>query len=118
MKNSLEKRILIFSLLALTLTIAVNTGFNVESFRRSYRDAVLQRAKAFASALKNQVEAVVLLGLPLEEIEGLAERCQDIVQNDQEISYCLIENSSGRVLYHSRDYPANQRSRLCRQPFT
>jgi hypothetical protein len=101
MKNSLERRILIFSLLALTLTIAVNTGFNVESFRRSYRDGILQRAQTFATALKAQVEAVINLGLPLEEIDGISERCQEIVLNDPEISYCLIENSSGTVLYHS-----------------
>lgn len=106
MKNSLERRILIFSLLALTLTVAVNTGFNVESFRRSYRDSILQRAQTFTTALKSQVEAVVNLGLPLEEIDGISERCQEIVQNDPEISYCLIENSSGIVLYHSDgDYP-------------
>ncbi len=106
MKNSLERRILIFSLLALTLTIAVNTGFNVESFRRSYRDGILQRAQTFTTALKSQVEAVVNLGLPLDEIDGISERCQEIVQNDPEISYCLIENSSGTVLYHSdTDYP-------------
>ncbi len=106
MKNSLERRILIFSLLALTLTIAVNTGFNVESFRRSYRDGILQRAQTFALALKSQLEAVVNLGLPLKEIDGIAERCQEIVQNDPEIAYCLIESSSGIVLYHSdTEYP-------------
>lgn len=106
MKNSLERRILIFSLLALTLTIAVNTGFNVESFRRSYRDGILQRAQTFATALKTQLEAVVNLGLPLKEIDGISERCQEIVQNDPEIAYCLIENSSGTVLYHSNtEYP-------------
>jgi PAS domain S-box-containing protein len=105
MKNSLERRILIFSLLALTLTIAVNTGFNVESFRRSYRDSILQRGQAFATVLKSQVEAVINLGLPLEEIDGISERCQEIVQNDPEISYCLIENSAGSILYHSQDYP-------------
>jgi PAS domain S-box-containing protein len=105
MKNSLERRILIFSLLALTLTIAVNTGFNVESFRRSYRDGILQRAQTFATALKSQVEAVVLLGLPLEEIDGISERCQDIVNNDHEISYCLIEDTSGIILYHTEEYP-------------
>ena len=80
MKNSLERRILIFSLLALTLTIAVNTGFNVESFRRTYRDGILQRAQTFSTALKSQLEAVVNLGLPLEEIDGITERCQDIVK--------------------------------------
>jgi len=106
MKNSLERRILIFSLLALTLTIAVNTGFNVESFRRAYRDGILQRAHTFAAALKNQIEAVVNLGLPLDEIDGISERCQEIVVNDPEISYCLIEDSSGVVLYHSQtNYP-------------
>ncbi len=78
MKNSLERRILIFSLLALTLTIAVNTGFNVESFRRSYRDGILQRAQTFTAALKSQVEAVVNLGLPLDEIDGISERCQEL----------------------------------------
>ncbi len=101
MKNSLERRILVFSLLVLTLAIAVNTGFNVESFRRSYRDSILQRAQTFATALKSQVEAVVNLGLPLDEIDGISDRCQDIVQNDPDISYCLIENSSGSLLYHS-----------------
>ncbi|TNF50625.1 MAG: PAS domain S-box protein [Deltaproteobacteria bacterium] len=105
MKKSLERRILIFSLLALTLTIAVNTGFNVESFRRSYRDGILQRAQTFSVALKNQVEAVVLLGLPLDEIDGVSERCQEIVNNDHEISYCLIEDYSGTILYHNREHP-------------
>ena len=110
MKNSLERRILVFSLLALTLTIAVNTGFNVESFRRTYRDSILQRAQTFTTALKNQLEAVVNLGLPLDEIDGIAQRCQEIVSNDPEISYCLIENSGGTVLYHSDDnYPETAR---------
>ncbi len=106
MKSSLERRILIFSLLALTLTIAVNTGFNVESFRRTYRDSILQRAQTFTAALKTQIEAVVNLGLPLDEIDGISERCQEIVLNDPEIAYCLIEDSSGNVLYHSdTNYP-------------
>lgn len=106
MKTSLERRILIFSLLALTLTVAINTLFNVESFRRSYRNGILQRSETFAAALKAQVEAVVNLGLPLAEIAGISERCQDIVVNDPEISYCLIEGSSGDVLYHSLgEYP-------------
>ena len=105
MKNSLERRILIFSLLALTLTIAVNTGFNVESFRRSYRDGILHRAHTFATALKSQVEAVILLGLPLDEIDGISERCQEIVNNDHQISYCLVEDSSGIILYHNHEHP-------------
>ena len=101
MKSSLERRILLFTFLALTLALSVNTWFNVDSFRRSYRDGVLQRAQTFALALKGQIESVVSLGLPLDEIDGISVRCQEIVGNDPEISYCMVEDSAGQVLYHS-----------------
>jgi PAS domain S-box-containing protein len=101
MKGTLGKRLLLLSLLALVLTIAVSTGFSVESFRRQYRDGILRRCSALATALKTQVEGVLALGLPLAQIEGLAERCQAIVSNDPEISYCLIEGPGGTILYRS-----------------
>ncbi len=108
MKNSLERRILIFSLLALILTVAVNTGVNVDSFRRSYRDGILQRAETFAKAIKNQVESVVNLGLPLNEISGIDEICQETVSKDPNISYCLVEDPTGVALYHNKSgYPNN-----------
>ena len=101
MKNSLERRILTFSLLALIFTVAINTGFNVDTFRRSYRDGILQRAQTFAEALKGQIEAVINLGLPIDEINGISEICQETVAKDPEISYCLVETSSGVPLYYS-----------------
>jgi len=108
MKNSLERRILIFSLLALVLTVAINTAVNVDSFRRSYRDGILQRAETFATALKNQVEAVVNLGLPLDDITGISKVCEETVQKDPEISYCLVEDSAGIPLYfNATGYPEN-----------
>jgi len=106
MKNSLERRILTFSLLALILTVAINTGLNVDTFRRSYRDGILQRAQTFAEALKTQIEAVINLGLPIDEISGISEACQETVAKDPEISYCLVETSSGTPLYYSdTEYP-------------
>ncbi len=108
MKSSLERRILIFSLLALILTVAVNTGVNVDSFRRSYRDGILQRAETFAKAIKTQIESVVNLGLPLVEISGIDEICEETVSKDPNISYCLVEDSAGLALYHNKSgYPNN-----------
>ena len=106
MKNSLERRLLTFSLLALILTVAVNTLFNVDTFRRSYRDGILQRAQTFAEALKVQIEAVINLGLPIDEISGISEICQETVARDPEISYCLVETSAGKPLYYNESgYP-------------
>ena len=106
MKLSLQKRILLFSLVVLTLTIAGNTWFSMDSFRRSYRDGVLRRCETLAGGLSRQIKVVLDLGLSLREIDGLSDKCQSVVDNDPEIAYCLIEDDSGNLLYHSESpYP-------------
>jgi PAS domain S-box-containing protein len=99
MKGTLERRLLLLCFLALVATIAINTGFSVESFRQQYREGVLRRCQALAAGLKSQVEKVLGLGLPLGEIEGLSERCLAISGNDPELAYCLIESSDGTILF-------------------
>jgi PAS domain S-box-containing protein len=101
MKLSLQKRILLFSLLVLTLTIAGNTWFSVDSFRRNYRDGILRRCETLAGGLARQIKVVLDLGLSLGEINGLSERCQTVVDNDPEIAYCLIEDDAGKLLFHN-----------------
>jgi len=112
MKGTLEKRLLLLCFFALAITIAVNTGFSVESFRRQYREGILRRSNTLATSLKTQVERILALGIPLGQIEGLSERCQTVTNNDPEISYCLIEDARGTVLYRSTTLlfePANSR---------
>ncbi|HBB18541.1 MAG TPA: PAS domain-containing sensor histidine kinase [Syntrophus sp. (in: bacteria)] len=99
MKSALEKRILIFALVVLTLTIAVNTGFNIESYRRDYRDGIILRCQSLGKGLDRSIEKVLALGLPLTEMEGINARCQEIVKSDPEITYCLVEAAQGGLLY-------------------
>jgi len=73
--------------------------FSIESFRRQYAKD-LRRSNILATALKSQVEAVLGWAAP-DPDRGLAERCQAIVSNDPEISYCLIEEPGGTILYRS-----------------
>jgi PAS domain S-box-containing protein len=101
MKSSLERKILVFAFLVLTLTILVNTGLNIEVFRRDYRDSIVLRCQSLAAGLKGAVEGVLALGLPLAGIEGIDGQCQQLVANDPEIVYCLIEDSTGTPLYSS-----------------
>jgi len=101
MKSSLERKILVFAFLVLTLTILVNTGLNIEVFRRDYRDSIVLRCQSLAAGLKGAVEGVLALGLPLAGIEGIDGQCQQLVATDPEIVYCLIEDSTGTPLYSS-----------------
>jgi PAS domain S-box-containing protein len=101
MKATLEKRILIFAFLLLTLAIAVNTGLHIEGFRRDYRDGIILRSQSLASGLRMSIENVLALGIPLTEMEGVNVRCQEIVRTDPEIIYALIEDPTGIILYSS-----------------
>lgn len=101
MKATLEKRILIFAFLLLTLAIAVNTGLHIEGFRRDYRDGIILRCQSLASGLRMSIENVLALGIPLADMDGINIRCQEIVRTDPEISYTLIEDADGTPLYSS-----------------
>jgi PAS domain S-box-containing protein len=101
MKSTLEKRILIFAFLTITLTITVNTFLNIESFRRDYRDGILLRSKSLAEGLKMSMEDVLALGLELRDLSGISERCKTIVATDPEIAYCLVEDMLGEPLFAS-----------------
>ncbi|MBE0597243.1 MAG: PAS domain S-box protein [Desulfuromonadales bacterium] len=104
MKNTLEKRILIFAFLALTVTIAVNTAFNIENFRRNYRDGILLRSDSLAAGVKSSVEKSLQQGGELVGLVDLAGHCQQIVSHDPELAYCLIEDGMGRGLF-ANDLP-------------
>lgn len=101
MKSTLEKRILLFAFITLTLTITVNTVLNIEGFRRDYRDGIILRSQGLAEGLKMSIENVLALGLDLVGIDGISERCVAIVETDPEISYCVVEDSVGTPLYAS-----------------
>lgn len=105
MKGTLEKRLLLLCFVALTLTIIVNTAFSVESFHHQYREGILRRCNIVATSLKAQIERVLALGLPLNQIDGLAERCELVTANDPEISYCIVEDARGTDLHHNQNLP-------------
>ncbi|PLX78000.1 MAG: PAS domain-containing sensor histidine kinase [Desulfuromonas sp.] len=101
MTRTLEKRIVIFTLLSLTIVVIVNTAFNIESYRRDYRDSLLLRSHSQAKGLRNSIEKVLDLGIPLNEMSGIDERCSVIVNSDPEIGFCLIEDPSGVITFGS-----------------
>ena len=104
MIRTLEKRIVLFTLLLLTIVIVVNTAFNIESYRLDYRDSVLLRSESLANGLKSSIEKVLGFGLPLHEISGIDERCGTIAKSDPDIAYALIENRAGKVIYGSESH--------------
>ena len=99
MKTSLRKRVLIFSFFALFVPLGLSVFFDVKAIFESYRQSLTLRLQLQAESLRTEIEKVQNLGLPLEEMEGLNSRCQEMVQRDPDLAYCVIESLGGRILY-------------------
>lgn len=104
MKLTLERRIIFFSFIILFLTILANTGMDIAGFRKDYVNALVLRSQSLAASMKESVEKVLGLGLELKDLSDISERCRELVRGNPEISYCIIVDLNGTVLF-SNDPP-------------
>jgi PAS domain S-box-containing protein len=101
MKQSLEKRIVLFSLLILSMTILANTAMEIVVFRKEYVQEILLRSENIGQSLKSSIEKVLALGIDIHDVIGLSEKCRGVIQTDPEMSYCVITDIDGKTLFSS-----------------
>ncbi len=101
MKQSLEKRIVLFSFIILSMTILANTAMDIVVFRREYVQEILLRSQSLGTSLKATIEKVLALGIDIRDVNGLAEKCREIIRTDPEIAYCVITDNDGKALFAS-----------------
>lgn len=99
MKQSLEKRIILFSFVILSLTILANTGMDIAVFRKEYIQEMLLRSQSLGTSLKGNIEKVLALGIDIKDVNGLADKCREVVQSDPEISFCVITGVDAKPLF-------------------
>ncbi|MDR3581025.1 MAG: ATP-binding protein [Oryzomonas sp.] len=99
MKQSLEKRIILFSFVILAMTTLANTGLDIAVFRRDYIHEMGLRSQGLAAAFKANIEKVLALGINIRDVAGLADKCREIVQSDPEMAYCVIKGKDGSVMF-------------------
>jgi PAS domain S-box-containing protein len=101
MKQSLEKRIILFSFFILFMTILANTAMEIVVFRKEYIQEIFVRSHSLGTSLKETIEKVLALGIDIRDINGLPEKCREVIQVDPEMAYCVITDSSGRNIFSS-----------------
>lgn len=101
MKQSLEKRIILFSFIILSMTILANTAMEIAVFRREYVQEILLRSQVLGTSLKSSIEKVLALGIDLHDVSGLAEKCREVIQTDPDMTYCVITDNDGKALFAS-----------------
>lgn len=101
MKQSLEKRIILFSFIILSLTILANTAMEIVVFRKEYVQEILLRSQSLGTSFKDTIEKVLALGIDIRDVNGLSSKCREIIQFDPEMAYCVIIDNDGKNLFAS-----------------
>ena len=63
--------------------------------------AEMSRAVAIADALSIQLERIMALGLPLAELQGFEEQCNEAVERHGRLPYALVLDTKGKLLFRS-----------------
>lgn len=101
MKQSIEKRIILFSFVTLSMTMLASTAMEIVVIRKDYTKEIQLRSQSLGISLKNSIEKVLALGISLTDVSGLAEKCREVIQPDPDVTYCVITDPNGTVLFSS-----------------
>ena len=99
MTRTLGKRILLFVFVILLVTLAVDNILTIRQVSRDYLQSLTVRSRVLGKELSSGIEKVLSLGINLKEIDGMNNRCQQVVASDPEIVYCVIVDARRKLLY-------------------
>ncbi len=85
----------------LLLAMLVNTLINAAVARSRYEEALMGRTTALAEQIHKDIRKAVGFGLSLNALEGMGDKLRGLLDEDRELSYAMLMDAEGKVLYAS-----------------
>ena len=101
MRLSIRTKIILITVGIIFLAIGANTLTSSYVFTEEYTKALENRGFAIAQDLKLQLDRLLRLKIPFQNIVGFEEQCQDTVDKYRDLSYAMVLDLSGKILFHS-----------------
>ena len=101
MAFTVRTKIVLITVLILFLAMGLNTLVSSTLFTREYTQALQSGALIVGRSLKLQLDRLLALGIKLDEIVGFEEQSQDTVNKYQGISYAMVVDMEGTILFHN-----------------
>ncbi len=83
----------------LVLVIGALTIYLTAGFSGSYKQALQEKSSVIGNEFKNELAKALNLGLPLDSLGGVSEKCAGITEKHDDIGYCIITDTAGKVLF-------------------
>jgi len=101
LKLKIRSKIVLIAAGILFVAIAANTLVNSLVFTKEYSGALQSRAFMMGQTLISQLDRLLKLKIPIENIIGFEEQCQELFGKYEDISYAMIVDLNGKILFHN-----------------
>jgi methyl-accepting chemotaxis protein len=82
--------------------LAINTLVLTSVASNKYRSALLSKTTAVGEGMQRDLGRALNLGIPLESMEGVNEKLQELVSRDPANAYAMVTDTKGKVLFATR----------------
>lgn len=101
MRITISVKIAIITTIVLLLTLAGSSVGTGVLFNREYTAALESRAVAIGQSLSSQLKHLLNLDIPLADLSGFESQCRALVDQYDGISYAMVVQPDGNILFHS-----------------
>ncbi|NLY74394.1 MAG: PAS domain-containing protein [Firmicutes bacterium] len=101
MFNNLSSKISYILLLILLLTIGINTWLTNTIFVKEYTVALKSEVMVIGESLKLQLDRLLSLEIPLEDIMGFDKQCQEVITKYPMLDFALVADPDGKILFRN-----------------
>jgi putative methionine-R-sulfoxide reductase with GAF domain len=101
MNLSIRMKIVLITLVILFLAIGANALLSSYVFTREYSTALQSEMLVVGQGLALQLDRLLRFNIPLEEVVGFDKQCQEIVEKYAEVSYAMVVDTDGKILFHN-----------------
>ncbi|HXX54228.1 MAG TPA: hypothetical protein VEI28_06640, partial [Thermodesulfovibrionales bacterium] len=99
---NLQKKAVIMVGGILFFILAINTIVLTSVASNKYRGALLSKTTAVGEGMQRDLGRALSLGIPLESMEGVNEKLQELLSRDPAIAYSMVTDIKGKVLFDTR----------------
>ncbi len=101
MRLSIRVKVAVIIVAILCLAIGANTFVSNYVFTKEYSTTLQSKTSVIGQSLKLQLDRLLELEIPVENLVGFEKQCQEITSKYQEISYAMVVDLEGKILFHN-----------------
>jgi PAS domain S-box-containing protein len=108
MRHNLNTKIIITFIVIMFISNSITGGLSTYYYMSQYTEALQGKVMVIGQGLKLQLDRLFALEIPLEDLMGFEEQCQEVIEKYPDISYATVTNTDGEILFQSNSPPEGE----------